>query len=106
MMTKTKVRQPLRALSLIGLIFLMAILVISCSDLTEEVLIEPDPLEQLEIQDLPIIAPLGEVDDRFDGEELLQKVYREIRYPAEGAECGDDGRRAGGIIGRNRRRVD
>jgi beta-lactamase regulating signal transducer with metallopeptidase domain len=88
MMTKTKVRQPLRALSLIGLIFLMAILVISCSDLTEEVLIEPDPLEQLEIQDLPIIAPLGEVDDRFDGEQLLQKVYREIRYPAEARSAG------------------
>jgi hypothetical protein len=88
MMTKTKVRQPLRTLSLIGLIFLMAILVISCSDLTEEVLIEPDPLEQLEIQNLPIIAPLGEVDDRFDGEQLLQKVYREIRYPAEARSAG------------------
>jgi hypothetical protein len=48
MMTKTKVRQPLRTLSLFGLLGLVSILIVACSELTEDALPSEAPLPSVE----------------------------------------------------------
>ncbi|MTB51571.1 M56 family metallopeptidase [Lewinella sp. W8] len=94
MMTKTKVRQPLRALSIGGLTLLLAVLVVACSDLTEDVLpkestpvVEGFPNEEM-MQLYAVPSGAEDVPGAIGGEDLLRLVYQNVKYPAEARAAG------------------
>ncbi|MEM9528492.1 MAG: M56 family metallopeptidase [Bacteroidota bacterium] len=103
MMTQKKNHRPLRLLPLLTLVFLLAGLIVACSDAAKDL---PTPLPETEtIAGLEMMALAPETENLIDAypkpvdagsaeatkETLLRAIYENVRYPKASRQAGEIG---------------
>lgn len=93
MMTKRKNCQSFKKSHYLLLALLLGFLVVNCSDLVEQVdLIEKTEFSATEVEQSPTLKATSSAEEATSPERLLlEKIYREIRYPAVARTGGIEG---------------